>query len=115
MKPLLDGYGHWSHTSIELGTRKNGSIDNVQPWELTTFEWGLKEVSKRFENSGAERVSDECPAYNRHGLAFGNRRTQVGDAPDLISLILKDDGFDEILFSRFPEAAARYAWGCDLS
>lgn len=90
--PVLDGAGHYPDTSIELRTRNNAKIDNVQVWEYSRLEWNqLADTLKRFQN--VERVSDACPVYNCHGLTFGSRRTQVTHQ---ITPILDDDGFEKV-------------------
>jgi hypothetical protein len=97
MPPILDAYGSWPMSKIALRTRKDNDIDNFQPWTLSRFEWSmLGDQCDRFEKIGAAKVAPECPVYNCHGLTFGNRRTSVGDSPELFSLILEDDGFRQI-------------------
>ncbi len=90
--PVLDASGRYQNSKIELRTRANGEIDNLQVWEHSQMEWGqLGEQLSRFTK--AERVSEACPVYNCHGLTFGSRRTSVG--PTVLP-ILDDDGFDPI-------------------
>src|ERR1700722_15092654 len=97
MAPLVDAFGRWPHTSIELRTRMDKPIDNLQPWELSRFEWDQLANITKYERAGAVRVGDACPVYNCHGLTFGNRRTSVSDDPNLIALILDDDEFTSVL------------------
>lgn len=89
---LADASGNYPNTSIELRTRANTPIDNLQVWQHSRMEWNqLGESLGRYK---ADRVSDEpCPVYNCHGLTFGSRRTQVCLS---ILPILKDDGFERI-------------------
>jgi hypothetical protein len=90
--PLLDASGRYQNTTIELRTRSNTAIDNLQVWEHSRMEWNqLAEPLARFTK--AERVSEACPVYNCHGLTFGSRRTQV--TPSVLP-ILEDDGFDPV-------------------
>jgi len=97
MPPLLDASGNWGHTAIDLRTRLNNKIDNLQPWSYSAFEWKqLSQQPSRFEQFGALRVSEVCPVYNCHGLTFGSRRTQVDGSTETVSMILEDDGFKEI-------------------
>lgn len=89
---VLDASGRYKNSTIELRTRANTAIDNIQVWEHSRMEWDqLGKTLARF--TGAERVSDACPVYNCHGLTFGSRRTQVTHS---VLPILKEDGFDPI-------------------
>lgn len=95
---LLNASGVPENTTIELRTRKNRAIDNLQPWSYSALEWKLLESGAwdRYEKAGAKRVGAHCPVYNCHGLTFGNRRTQVKASSDIIAMILDDDGFVEL-------------------
>jgi len=101
---LLSSSGTPPHTSIELRTRLNNRIDNLQPWHYSSFEWNQLDADlAKYEMLGAIRVSGPCPVYNCHGLTFASRRTQVGETPAVnIARILEDDGFVEV-----PEPQAR--------
>jgi len=91
--PVLDAFGKYQNSTIELRTRTNAAIENFQVWEHSRMEWSqLGEQLKRFTK--AEKVSEACPVYNCHGLTFGSRRTTV--TPAVLS-ILEDDGFDPVL------------------
>ncbi|MFZ0418625.1 MAG: hypothetical protein WAM04_11030 [Candidatus Sulfotelmatobacter sp.] len=96
--PVLNSSGRYENSSIELRTRANTAIDNLQVWEHSRMEWDqLAEPLARFTK--AERVSEACPVYNCHGLTFSSRRTQVTHS---VLPILDADGFDPI-----PEKEAR--------
>lgn len=91
--PLFDASGQFPDTSIKLCTRAGNPIDNTQTWQHSKFEWNqLGEDLKRFKNATPlGDPSEACPVYNCHGLTFGSRRTQVGNA---VLPILADDGFE---------------------
>jgi len=94
---LLDSSGSPSHKNIEVQTRLGSSIDNIQPWHYSPFEWNQLGVGvAKYEALGAFRVSGTCPIYNCHGLTFASRRTQVDWTPETIAMILKEDGFEQI-------------------
>lgn len=96
-RPILDSFGVLPPTKIDLRTRLNNPIDNLQPWTYSKLEWSsLDEQPNRFEKLGASRTSEACPVYNCHGLTFACRRTQVDGAASTIASILEDDGFKEI-------------------
>jgi len=91
--PLTED-GSAPHTTIDLRTRLNNKIDNLQPWDYTHFEWHLlMEEPSKYEKLGAVRAGEMCPVYNCHGLTFASRRTQVEETNATITMILEDDGF----------------------
>lgn len=93
------------HTSIELRTRLNNPIDNLQAWQHAGFEWQqLDEEPDKWAKAGAVRVGEPCPVYNCHGLTFASRRTQVdGTTAMSIQSILAQDGYTEV-----PEPSTRF-------
>ena len=94
---LLLTSGTPRQTEIELRTRTNNRIDNLQPWSYSHFEWKqLDEAPNKYENLGAVRLGEMCPIYNCHGLTFASRRTQVDGSNVTISMILADDGYVEV-------------------
>lgn len=94
---IFNASGEPEHTHIELRTRLNQKIDNIQPWSYSKFEWNtLYDPNNPYEKAGAERVNEACPVYNCHGLTFGSRRTQVDASEATIQTILQDDGFEEV-------------------
>jgi hypothetical protein len=97
MHLIFDAAGVPQHTQIELRTRLNQKINNLQPWSYSHFEWNtLYDPNNAYEKAGAERVSEACPVYNCHGLTFGSRRTQVENSEATLHMILEDDGFERI-------------------
>ena len=95
--PLFNEDGSPQHTTIELRTRLNKKIGNIQPWSYSQFEWNqLLAQPSKYERLGAVPVGEMCPVYNCHGLTFASRRTQVEETNAVITMILEDDGFKEI-------------------
>lgn len=94
---IFDASGVPQHTQIELRTRLNQKVDNLQPWSYSQFEWNtLYDPDNPYEKAGAERVGEVCPVYNCHGLTFGSRRTQIEGSEAVVKMILEDDGFEQI-------------------
>jgi hypothetical protein len=94
---MFNASGAPEHTKIELRTRLNTEIDNLQPWSYSSLEWkSLYSPDNQYEKAGAKPVGEICPVYNCHGLTFGSRRTQIDGSPETISMILAEDGFDAI-------------------
>jgi len=95
---LLTSSGAPPHTKIEVRTRLDSDIDNVQPWHYSNFEWHqFGSQAAKYEQMGAVRVSDACPVYNCHGFTFASRRTQVDEAGEAtIAKILDEDGYQEV-------------------
>ena len=93
------------HTNIELRTRLNNSIDNLQAWQHGGSEWQqLDQEPDKWARAGAVRVGEPCPVYNCHGLTFASRRTQVdGTSTMSILQILAEDGYTEV-----PEPLAKF-------
>lgn len=97
MHITFDASGVPKHTEIDLRTRLNQKIDNLQPWSYAPIEWKmLFDPDNPYEKAGAERVGEVCPVYNCHGLTFASRRTQIEGSDATIRMILEDDGFREI-------------------
>jgi hypothetical protein len=95
--PLYDAYGSIPHSKITTQTRRGREIDNLQPWQYSSFEWKqLDEYPNKYEALGAVRLNEPCPVYNCHGLTFASRRTQVEGSAATLTAILDDDGYERI-------------------
>jgi hypothetical protein len=89
--------GNRPNSQIELRTRTNTPIDNLQAWQYSAFEWAqLGENLSRFGAPFARKLGGCSPVYNCHGLTFGGRRTAVKESNEVIFSALKDDDFVEV-------------------
>lgn len=89
--------GQRPNSEIDLRTRANTHIDNLQAWGHSAFEWNqLGANLKRFREPLAKRLGGCSPVYNCHGLTFGSRRTAVKESNDVLFAVLKDDDFAEV-------------------
>src|SRR5580698_554210 len=84
--------GQRPNTEIDLRSRANTRIDNLQAWQHSAFEWNqLGANLKRFSEPLAKKLGGCSPVYNCHGLTFGSRRTAVKESNDVVFGALKDD------------------------
>jgi hypothetical protein len=94
---IVKGSGNSQPTKIRLQTRNGNDIDNQQDWELTRLDWAaVVNVRKTFPPPLAIEVSSACPVYNCHGLTFASRRTLVTPDNQLLDMILREDGYEEV-------------------
>jgi len=83
--------------SINLCTRKNTPIDNVQCFGISQFN--LNQISSMRARIGEDKIrAKESGVYNCHGLVFASRRAVIED-PNLIRVIIKEDGYKRIEIS----------------
>lgn len=83
--------------AISLATRKGREIPNIQDPDLPPHraEFLTRRLGRDFPEARLRR--SPTAQYNCHGLTFANRRTQVGiDDPEIVTLILEDDGYHQI-------------------
>jgi hypothetical protein len=97
MNIILSALGQRANSEIDLRTRANTPIENLQAWHHSAFEWNqLSANLKRFREPDAKKLGGCSPVYNCHGLTFGSRRTAVKESNEVIFTALQDDDFVEI-------------------
>jgi hypothetical protein len=103
MSSILSPSGLRPDSKIELRTRANTPIDNLQAWQYSSFEWAqLGESLKRFKEPYAKALGSPSPVYNCHGLTFASRRTAVDSSNETVFRVLKEDDYEEV-----PQSDAR--------
>jgi hypothetical protein len=97
MGSILLPSGRRPDSAIDLRTRANTPIENLQSWQHSAFEWNqLSAGLKRFNEPYAKKLGGCSPVYNCHGLTFGGRRTAVKESNEVIFDALRDDDFAEV-------------------
>jgi len=79
---------------IRVETSRRTGIDNVQEFELSSYErnWSA-EIPKKYPH--AVQRTAPSPLYNCHGLTFASRRTRVTESYS-VHQIIGDDKWTEI-------------------
>lgn len=95
MQIFLPGDHNPAERSIRLDTALGNPIENSQILEISSFEKNQFNALSKWDKSGTLRTPP-TPRYNCHGMTFASRRTGIFDA-DVISKILSDDGYEEII------------------
>ena len=79
---------------IRLETSQGRGIDNVQSFDVSTYDRNFaNDIPRKFPR--AQNRTPLSPLYNCHGLTFASRRTRIIDNPG-IDRILDDDKWSEI-------------------
>lgn len=94
---ILSPSGQRPNSEIDLRSRANTRIENLQAWHISAFEWNqLGANLARFREPLARKVGGCSPVYNCHGLTFGSRRTAVKESNEVLFGVLKDDDYVEV-------------------
>jgi hypothetical protein len=80
---------------IRLETSKRTGIENLQGYEISTFELNWSAEIPKLHPSAIQRTGSSA-LYNCHGLTFASRRTRVFDTQE-VHRILSDDKWLELV------------------